>query len=158
MKPKLILPLLLASAISFSSFANSVNHKEPASKVVSLQEKYTTMLIESDLAVVLTESNSNEIVLKGDERDIKKVKVKVEDGKLILTSLTQSFKPDVTIYVPAGLLSKIDVYGKAKLSSENTLSNEKLKVILADEATINIRSQGKVIVEGTSEIDFVARK
>ena len=60
--------------------------------------------------------------------------------------------------MPAGLLSKIDVYGKAKLSSENTLSNEKLKVILADEATINIRSQGKVIVEGTSEIDFVARK
>jgi hypothetical protein len=158
MKPRLFLPLLLATTISFSSFANTTSHTEPASRVVSLKEKYTSMVIESDLAVVLTESNSTEIVLKGNERDIKKVRVKVQDGNLILTSLDYIIKPDVTIYVPANLLTRINVNGKARLSSDNTLSNEKLKVVIADEATVNLRSQGKVIVEGTSEIDFVTGK
>ena len=158
MKPKLILPLLLAGAISFSSFANPVNDKEPASKVVNLKEAYTSLVIESNIKVVLMESSASDVTLTGDERDIKKVRVRVSDGKLILTSLDQIVKPDVTVYIPANLLTRIDVNGKAQLSSAQILSNQKLKVVLADEATINLRSQGKVVVEGTSEIDFVTGK
>jgi hypothetical protein len=156
MKPKFLSACLMLFVISFSAFAQKSSVGDPVSKTVKLDEPFTSLLIASDLPVILTEGDSNNIVVEGDARDIKKVGVSIVDDRLTLTDSRPQARPDVKVYVPATFLNKVYVNGKANLSSSSVLHNKNLKIFLSEEAIINVKSFGKVTVETTSEIDFVA--
>jgi len=143
-------------AVSFSAFAQKSSVSDPVSKTVKLDETFTSLLITNDLSVILTESASNEIVIEGDARDIKKVEVSIVDNRLVLASSRPQVRLDVKVYVPAAFLNKVYIDGKANLSSSSTLRNKNLRIFLSEEAIINVKSFGKVTVETSSEIDFVA--
>jgi hypothetical protein len=145
----------MLSVISFSSFSQNSKALAPVSKTVNLTEAYSSLLIENNLSVILTESASPTIKIEGDARDVKKVGVFVTDGQLVLTYAQPNLQPDVKLYVPAAFLTKVFMNGKAMLSSSAVLKNKKLKIYMAEEGQVNIRSVGSVIVEPDNEIDFV---
>ena len=155
MKPKFIMTALLLCSLAFSAFAQKSKPSDPVSKLIRLNEGYSSMVIEDDISVVLTESNSNEIIIKGEEKSVEKVKVEVDDGRLILSYVSAGVPAAVKVYVPAALLSRVNINGKSEVTSASTLNNPKLRVIVAGEGKVHLRSSGKVLVEGTDEFDFI---
>jgi len=150
MKPKFIMTALLLCSLAFSAFAQKSKPSDPVSKLIRLNEGYSSMVIEDDISVVLTESNSNEIIIKGEEKSVEKVKVEVDDGRLILSYVSAGVPAAVKVYVPAALLSRVNINGKSDVTSAS-----KLRVIVAGEGKVHLRSSGKVLVEGTDEFDFI---
>ena len=156
MKPTFFFAVLILCGVSFSSFTNKPSTPaETVSKVVRFNERFFSLIVENDLSVVLTESSSNEIIIEGSEHAIKTLIVNVEDGKLNLSSLPFASHAGVTVYVPAAFLSKVNLYGNSRLSSSSVLNNARLHVLIAGEAKVHLRSNGKVTVEGTPDFDFI---
>lgn len=155
MKPKLFILVAALSTIGFSAVAQKAKYAEPVTRSIHLKESFSSLVINNDISVVLTESSSEEIVIKGDESRIKKCKVQVDDGKLFLSYLQTNEKPDVQVYVPARFLNKVIINGKSELTSSSILSNAAIRVIIAGESKVHLRSIGKVTVEGTDDFDFI---
>ena len=155
MKPKFFFTALLLGSLAFSAFAQKSQPSDPVSKLIRLNEGYNSLVIEDDISVVLSESNSNEIIIKGEEKSVEKVKVKVDDGKLVLWYVPGAVPTAVKVFVPAAALSRININGKSDVTSASTLNNPKLRVIVAGEGKVHLRSNGKVLVEGTDEFDFI---
>ena len=155
MKPKFFMAALLLCSLSFSAFAQKSKSADPFSKLIRFDEGYSSLIIDEGISVVLTEGNSNEIIIKGVEKSVKKVTVKVDDGRLVLTNLQPGVQSDVKVYVPASFLNKVNINGASELTSASILNNPKLRVIVAGEGRVHLRSNGKVTVEGTDEFDFI---
>ena len=156
MKQKFLLICLMLSAMGFSSFAQNSKVSEPFSKTVKLKEECTSLVIEDNLSVILTESASNNITIVGDIRDVKKTGVSITDGRLVLSYALRDLPSEVKVYVPAALLGKVFINGKGTLSSSTVLKNKTLKIFLAEEGKVNNRSLGNVIVEPMNDICFVS--
>ena len=155
MKLKKLFICLLLCAAGVGAFAQHGKAIDPVSKTISLSESFTSLTVENDFSVMLTESSSAEIRLEGDARDIKLTDAFVADGQLVLSFRKPNIKPDVTVYVPAGLLNKVNITGNATVRSSSVLQNKKLQILLAGEGKVNIKSTGTLTVEAESGIDFV---
>ena len=155
MKPKFLSFLLLFCVITFSAYAQKKQLPEPVSKAIRLDGSFTSLIVEDDLFVVLTESNSGELIVTGNEQDVKKLKAQLDGGQLVLSFMPSFTQPDIKIYVPAGLLRKINVNGKSHLTSAFVLTNPNLSVIVGGEGKVALQSNGKLTVLGNHDYDFI---
>jgi hypothetical protein len=153
MKPKFLFLCLLLSTIGLSAFAQSTAPQ--AAKKIQLTEAVSTLIVEDDITVVLTDSKADHLSVEG---DAKAVLATIVDGQLVLSARKSFGASDVTVYVPAGQLSKVFLNGTGSLSSSEILSNQRIKIFLASEAKINVRSRGSVSVETNNDIQFVQGK
>jgi formylmethanofuran dehydrogenase subunit D len=152
MKPKFLFICLLLSTIGFSAFAQQ---SVPQDKKIQLTETATSLVVEDDITVVLTDSKADYLSVEGDS---KAVVATIQDGQLVLSARKSHLASNVTVFVPAGQLSKVFLNGTGSLSSSDILSNQKIKIYLASEAKINVRSKGAVSVEAFNDIQFVRGK
>ena len=148
MKPLLFTIGLLLGSFGLSAFAQKATH-EP--KHIQLQEIITSVSVNDDIDIVLTDSKANELLVDGNP---KAVSVFVNDGHLQLAK-TQQTAGVVKIYVPAAYVSKVFMNGTGELSSSAVLSGSRLKIVLAGESKIALRSTGNVTVEAVDDIQFV---
>lgn len=137
-----------------TALATGKESKEPASYKIQLEKRFTSLQIDNDINVVLTNSTSNEIVVEGNMPDIKSVAATVADGRLSLWMTGAKRGNTVTVYVPASMLDFISVNGESQLSTNTVLSNPKLEVEVNGLCKIHIRSVGKVYVSNLSEYEF----
>ena len=149
MKPILIAITLLVNSLSFSAFAQKSGVAEKSTKVIQFQEVFTTVSIDDDLEVVLTNGTSDKIAVNGD------VKATIADGHLYISARNPRLAPGMKVFIPADFLSKVYMNGNGSLSSASVLQNQKVKILLASEARINVRSVGNVTIETVDDIHFV---
>lgn len=153
MKPKFLFLCLLLSTIGLSAFAQKMAPQD--TKKIQLTETVTTLYVEDDITVVLTDSKADHLSVEG---DAKAVLATITDGQLVLSARKTYGATGVTVYVPAGSLSKVFLNGTGSLSSSEILSNQRIKIFLASEAKINVKSKGSVSVETQDDIQFVRGK
>jgi hypothetical protein len=149
MKPTLIFICLLVSSLSFSAFAQKSGVQDKPAKTIHFKEVFTNVSIDDDVNVILTEGSSDKVVVEGD------VKATVVDGHLYVSARNPRLAYGMKVYVPASFLTRIYMNGNGSLTSANILSNQKMKIYLAAEARIDVRSTGNVTVETVDNIQFV---
>lgn len=155
MKPKIYLLGLLLCTACTATFAQKGKPAQPVSTTVHLSEAVRTLLVENDVTVVLTDEKSDDVIVEGDARDVKALRVQMDEGRLSLSSSSATNLAGVKVYVPATRLAKINLQGKSILRATTTLQNPTLKVILDGEGIVNLSSTGKLVIEGTADFDFV---
>lgn len=153
MKPKFLFLALLLMALATTAFSQKHKANDNRSTTIRFSETFTTVSINDDLNVVLIEGALPEITVEGTAKHA--IEAKVTDGHLYLGSRGQSAAPKGKVYVPVGLLTKVFVHGNGVLQSASVLNHNRLKVFLAGEAKINLRSTGSVTVETLNDIQFV---
>jgi hypothetical protein len=149
MKPILIAISLLVSSLSFSAFAQKGQGPEKSPKVIQFQEAFTTVSVEDDMEIILTDGHSDKIAIDGDVRAV------VSDGHLYVSARNPRQAHAMKVFIPSAFLSKVFLNGNGSLSSASVLRNQKVKIFLASEAKINLRSLGNVTVETLDDISFV---
>jgi uncharacterized protein YabE (DUF348 family) len=149
MKPILIVFSLLVSSLSFSAFAQKSDVAQKSPKVIHFQEVFTTVSIEDDMEIILTDGNSDKIAVDGD------VKAVVSEGHLYVSARNPRLASGMKVFIPSAFLARVFMNGNGSLSSASVLRNQKVKVLLASEAKINLRSLGNVTVETMDDIQFV---
>lgn len=147
MKPTIIALCLLLGSFGLSAFGQ----KTPETKLIQLKEIFTSLSVDSDIHVVLTENKAGDILVEG---DVKALDIQLNDGHLQLAKRHHMTAP-VKVYVPSAYLLKVYMNGTGSLSSSTVLSGQRLKVVLAGESKIAIRSTGNVIVEAMDDIQFI---
>jgi hypothetical protein len=149
MKPTLFFICLLVSSLSFSAFAQKSEGTDKTPKAIHFKEIFTTVSIDDDMEIVLMDGNSDKIVVEGD------VKASVSDGHLYVSAKNPRLASGIKVFIPASFLSRVYMNGNGSLSSASVLHNQKVKIYLASEARINVKSLGNVTVETINDIQFV---
>jgi hypothetical protein len=149
MKPILIAISLLVSSLSFSAFAQKSDGTEKSPKLIHFKEAFTIVSIDDEMEVILTDGASDKIAADGD------VKAVVSEGHLYVSARNPRLAAGTKVFIPSGYLSRVYMNGNGSLSSASVLHNQKVKILLASEAKINVRSLGNVTVETIDDIQFV---
>lgn len=155
MKPKI---LLIGLLLGTAAFAQKPAKEAPVSTAVHLHEAVRALYVESDLTVILTGGQTTDLVVEGEARDVKAVRVRAGDEGLSLSMPGEARANGLKIYVPATQLTNVHLFGKSVLRSSTVLQNSKLKIVLAGEGIVNLSSAGKVLIEGSDGFDFVKRR
>ena len=83
MKNKIVILLLSVFSVARFGFAASVNVEPPLMKI-SFDKSFTSLEVEDNIAVVLTNETGNEISLAGDKEYVKRVRTAVKRGRLYI--------------------------------------------------------------------------
>ena len=151
MKPIIFSICLLLGSFGFTASAQKAT---PETKVIQLKEIFTSVSADDDIDIVLTDSKSGDLLVEG---NTKALDVQLRDGHLQLAKSHHTTNP-VKVYVPAAYVSKIYMNGNGMLSSSSVLSGNRIKVVLAGESRIALRSTGNVTVETMNDIQFVRNR
>lgn len=149
MKPILIAISLLVSSLNFSASAQKVAGPEKPPKVIQFKENFTAVTVDDDLEIILTDGASDKITADGD------VRAMVSDGHLYVSARNPRLAARTKVFIPSAFLSKVNMNGNGSLGSAVVLQNKKVRILLASEAKINVRSFGNVSVETVDDIQFV---
>ena len=149
MKPILFFVSLLVSSLSFSAFAQKSSIAETPAKVIQFKEVFTMVSVDDNLEVVLTNGSSDNILVDDN------VKATLSEGHLYVSAKNPHLTTGNKVLIPANFLSRVYMNNNGSLRSETVLSNQKVKIYLASEAKINVRSLGNVSVETVGDILFV---
>lgn len=155
MKPKIFILGLLLCTAGTAAFAQKTQPEVPVSTTVHLTEVPRALFVDNDVSVILTDSKTTDVVMEGDARDVKAVRVKMNEGTLSLYSSSGQSMAAVKVYVPATQLAKINLLGKTVLRSATTLQTPHLKIIVDGEGIVAVSSVGKVVIEDTDGYSFV---
>jgi hypothetical protein len=150
MKPTFIAICLLLSSLGFSAYAQKAAPSE--TQTIQLKEVFTSLSVDNDIQVVLTENTAGEMLVEG---DVKSLDIQLVDGHLQLSKKQPAKLSPLKVYVPSVYLSKVYMNGNGSLSSASVLSNNRIRIILGGEARIAVRSIGHVILETENGIQFV---
>ena len=151
MKNKIIVLLLSVFSVATFGFAASVDVDPPLMKI-SFDKSFTSLEVEDNIAVVLTNETGNEISLAGDKEYVKRVRATVKRGRLYLW-LAGSEKGE-RVTVPAALLRQVVINGDSYVSTASTLNNAGMLVVVNGACKLFIKSRGKIDISGTSEYEF----
>ncbi len=130
-------------------FANEPGDKI-TSRTVVVNEPWLKLKVWGDVQIILSPVISDRIGLEGTWDDINNIGFTLKKGSLTIHAQQVNNPATTKIYVPAGMLQSIEVYGDAKLSSVGYLTIPQLRIKLDGEATVKIRSAGQVKVEAGS--------
>jgi hypothetical protein len=158
MKKKLTALFAAIICLTGFSFAKQPGPGEPTTMKIGFTKKFTSLDIKNDVNVVLTASDGNEILIKGEREDVKRVRATVSNGCLTVWMANGMSNKYVTVYVPAALLDQVIVNGDSNVQTETVLTNPRLDVEINGECSINIRSLGKVEVRNGTEFEFVRNR
>lgn len=151
MKPKFFFIALLLVSIGTTAFAQDKKGTEPLTAVY-FPEAITSLSINDNLTVILTEGASPNISVEG---DAKAVIAKFEDGHLLLSAGNQYQTAKPVVYVPAALLKKVFLNDAATLRSATALKQGKLKIFMSGEGKVDVRTLGAITIETIDDVEFI---
>jgi len=163
--------LLLLISLPIGVFGQAKAEKIKGNKIVELKtqkiEEFTSIevgnLFEVDLVLKATPS----ISVDADSNLHEYISITVQDGKLSIKA-TKTFIRYKRLFVEIGVNSKLtDIYvrGKAKLSTKNTLTPEKLNVETLENGKVNLDykstnasffAKGKSKIKASGEADIIS--
>jgi hypothetical protein len=145
----------LFTATTFATDEKQAANRELTSKVVAMPATFSALVIH-DVNIVLTNDQSSNIRVEGDQDAVKSISIKNMFGGLTIMG-KRKFASDerVTVYVPARMLKNIQVNGLSKLTSNEPLSNKSLDVLINGACKVALKSYGELNVEGSDNCDLV---
>jgi hypothetical protein len=154
MKKTILLLFAAVCTLSLSSFARNTQPRE-VEKIIKTDTYFTGLTVSDDVTVVLTNEISDQIRITGEEDEVAEAYAFTEDSRLYVGGKSGWRKSSVTIYVPAQLLSQLEVAGTGLVKSASVLSNNRLDVLISGACKVDIRSKGKINISNSSEYDFM---
>lgn len=151
MKPKFFFMALLLLSFGATAFSQDKKTTEPLT-TVQFSEAITSLTINDNLTVVLTDGASPNISAEGNS---KALSARLDDGHLLLSARYPHQTPQTVVYVPAGLLRKVFLNDAGTVRSATALKQDKLKIFMSGEGKVEVRSLGAVTVETLDDVQFV---
>lgn len=154
--PTAIAILILISGFGFSSlFAQETRDLKP----------FTGIGIGISADVYYTTGSTHEIKIEGNERDVKDLITKVEDGYLKLKyDDWRTKRSKLTIHIISKELDKVSMSGSGKFKAEKSISSEEMQIAISgsgsitfpalesEELDVKVSGSGSVILEkGSAE-------
>jgi hypothetical protein len=100
-------------------------------------EPFTGIAIGISADVYYTPGNTHEIRIEGNERDVKELIVKVENGTLKLKyDDWRTGRSKLTIHIISRELEKVSVSGSAKFMAEKPVSSEEMTISISGSGTV----------------------
>ncbi len=150
--------LLIAIIIAFSVQAQKKETRQVG------KFNYVSFGISGNL--IITQGNSNSLVLEGDADDLEKIETYVKDGKLKIRTESSSWfgnsLDDITVYVTLKDFKGASVSGSGKITNSNNLKGNDVSLKVSGSGKINlylacngldthISGSGRITIEGKTD-------
>ena len=154
MKTKSIIAILLICA-SISSIANPKPGVNETSKTISVSSDYNKVSVGKNISVVFMNMPASVAVIKGNDKSLDKVDIKVVDGTLFITAKWGARLNSTTIYLPVKDLVQINLQQDSKIHNEGIMKCNDLTVYFADGSCASLVTQGNVKFKGSGETELI---
>jgi hypothetical protein len=130
--------LLSFTAICLLITGSSFLFNEMAAQETRDLEPFTGIGIGISADVFYTQGNAHNIRIEGNERDVKDLVVKVDDGYLKLRYDDWKIKRSkLTIYISSRELDKVSVSGSGDFKAEKAVSSEEMDISISGSGTVH---------------------
>ena len=114
---------------------------------ISIDSAFDQIEVKGNVRIVL----SDELIVKGDTKNIGHVKAFVKNGKLIVNASRNYDLKELTIYLPVLHVKTLVVNGDSEVYFEGSKQPEGLEIIIKSDALVSVNYLGKFkIVSGQS--------
>lgn len=159
MKKTILSITMLCVVLTASSF--NEREKLPVSvisKSITATGTYSKLVMH-DVNIVLTNDEASGIRVEGNEAAIRSTLVLNKNGELTVRGKSKfTGRNRVTVYVPASLLTSIQLNGHSSLSSTETLKNLNLDVLVNGFCKVELKSFGNINVDGGENCQFEVKR
>jgi LEA14-like dessication related protein len=140
---------LISTAIPFllfgCCFATPIK-KDIIRRELKSEMPFTSLVVEADVDVLLTEGNSTKVVIEGESASAAAVKITVENGEMTITDKKSCRHQRTVVYLPVRNLRTIVINGDVNISSSNTLHTMRMQLMVNGNCEVNLRVRGTVDV------------
>ena len=145
---------LLSIRAAVVAGTNKSEHRGSASVVLLAKAPFDNIVVNGDMDIVLIESPSVQLEVKGEQQHQQSVKHYVRNKTLYILGKANRGTTRPVVYVSIRNLKYIEVNGKSNVSSKGVLNSDILKVRINDEVTLQLRNHGTVLLEADEDIDL----
>jgi len=153
MKKKMGSLVLVTLSVTCFGFAAPV-HSNPPVISIAFDQSFTSLVVDDNITIVLTNETGSEITVSGDQSQVKKIRAAVKKGSLYIWQPGGDKGEKVTVTIPAKQLRQVIVNGESYISTAATLDNTGLEVIVNGACKLVLHSRGNIDVTGTSDYEF----
>jgi Putative auto-transporter adhesin, head GIN domain len=121
---------------------------------VTIPAPVTTLVVNDDITVILTNESRKEITVAVAEEQSVPVQVELESGTLRLSRKKYSTSSPLVVYVPSANLRSVHMNGTGLLSGDGVIGLKKLYVHINNECTINLKTIGKINIISWDDFEF----
>lgn len=143
MKTKLLSIALFASVLSFGQ----ISQQRPVGTFNKIQ-------VSDAVKVIYTQSDSLNVSVSGNEKELSNVETKVEKSTLVITAKGNFYNP-VTVYVKNNSLEEVFCSGSSEFKTTNVVKGNSISLSLSGASRGNIKVEAKNVKEiqsGASEL------
>lgn len=140
---------------SFTAIEASGVLKFPVvTKELTIANNFTSIRIEGNVSLVLTDKPAGSIIIEGEEKDIQQISPVFENNVLVLDAGRRfSFAP-LTIYLSALTLQTIRVNGDGNISSSGCIKADGLHLLLNGNIKVKLRALGHISFDAPEDIEI----
>jgi hypothetical protein len=143
--------VLIALVISATTIAQQL-FEDPGIQIrkIDIAETFNKIEVQGNAVIVLTNSLTNSIVLRGDVSDLEQATARVKKGKLIINATRNYYASKFIIYLPAGSINSLTTSGNTQILSSGTIKVSDLEILLSGSSHVSIQHEGNLrITPGT---------
>lgn len=148
---KAILSMVLMIAAGSIASAGSAPTPE---LIIPVKQAFTRLQVADNVSILLTNQPAAAVSARGTDAALQRVRVAVKKGCLYVWMAGSTDGKNVTVEVPAGLLEQVLVDGDSLIRSASVLDNPSLEVTVNGACRLDLRSSGKIDVQGTPDYEF----
>ena len=155
MKTGLCIISAAVTMLSFSSFTAS--NEESKTKQIVITSPFKKIKVDENIKVVLVPAGSVATAsVSGNAVLVEQTHIDVYRNQLIVSSDREvRSEDDLTVYIPVGELSEINLANGAEISARGELHFDKLEVLVNVGSKVNLQVGGKVEMIPASDCEFV---
>lgn len=151
---KLFVPSLLL-LFSFKPVDGTEKQDPPViQKKMNVGGSFQNVRIYGDVSLILTNEPSGTIVIEGKEKDINKIKHRVNDSELVIDARRKNYFNKVIIYLPAANLQSMQINGDGNISSTGIIHSDELHITLNGAIDVKVKTTGKLSVDAPNEYEL----
>lgn len=151
---KLFFPSLLL-LFSFKPGDGTEKQDPPViQKKMNVDGPFQNVRIYGDVSMILTNEPSGTIVMEGKEKDVNKIRHRVNDNELVIDARRKNYFNKLVIYLPAANLQSMQINGDGDISSTGMIQSDELHITLNGAIDVKIKTTGKVNVDAPRDLEL----
>jgi acid stress-induced BolA-like protein IbaG/YrbA len=155
MKTKILLAALVLFSLANQSFISKSKTGEALVEKKIPINRFDKLQLGKNVTVILVPAIQTDCVtVTGDAKNLELLAVSEEGGGLSVSLKKRITSGRLTVYIPVNGLSNIELGEDAHVLSQGFLNCSTITITVKDGSTVDIKNQGKVVVQ-TDHCDFV---
>lgn len=158
MTTKIFTAIVLSIAFVTSSFA--AKPRTPmATREIAILAQFEEIAVDEYISVVIVQDPYRlTITVSGDEKSIASVQTSIENNKLRIFSKRRLEGKKITVYIPVGNISHIDLSAGSSVSGEGTLKFPELSVLVSPDSRVELSILGDISINSKADCNLVYEK